>query len=148
MAIIGSNAEDVASSYYAIIKRAPAHIKHYTFWCDNCSALNKNWKLYVALCTAAVNADWGPETVTVKYFEAGHSFMKADVVHGQIGKAMKKKSNVYDIHDLNDIIPKTSRHNKTLLLNFEDFYEFKEGNRQRRSKNSSENLPMLNNVKV
>lgn len=89
-AISGRLAEDVASAYLAIMQRASADVQHYIFWCDNCSAQNKNWKLYSAF-VSIVNSNWGPKTITIKYFEAGHSYMKADAIHGQIGKALKKR---------------------------------------------------------
>ena len=38
-------------------------------------------------------------TLTIKYLKKGHTFMSADVIHGTVKKAMKKKRNVFDFED-------------------------------------------------
>ena len=144
-AISGRSAEDVASAYCAIFQRASENIEEYEFWCDNCSAQNKNWKLFSSF-VIIVNSNWGPKSITIKYFEPGHSYMKADSVHGNIGKAWKKKSNIYDINELNELILKASRKNKTLLMRHEDFYCFKDGAKQR--KKNDDTFPKLNVLQV
>ncbi|CAH1111423.1 unnamed protein product [Psylliodes chrysocephalus] len=119
-AISGRTAEDVASAYCAIIQRASVEVEHYEFWCDNCIGQNKNWKLFTSFVVIA-NSNWGPQSITLKYFEPGHSYMRADSVHGNIGKSWKKKSNIYDMNELNELILKTSRKNKTLIMKHDDF---------------------------
>ena len=70
-------AGNVASSFIkCIILDATSHI---LFWADNCSGQNKNLTLYTAL-VQCVNAAWGPD------LQEGHTFMKADSVHGGIGR--------------------------------------------------------------
>ena len=60
-------------------------MKHIIIWMDNCGPQNKNWTLYTAL-TAAVNSKDHPylESITLKYFEVGHTFMSADSFHHQV----------------------------------------------------------------
>lgn len=89
-AMSGRNAKDVASAYLAVIQKASTEVEHFIFWVDNCSAQNKNWVLYTSFVTM-VNSEWGPKSITLKYFEPGHSFMKADYVHGGIGKCCMEK---------------------------------------------------------
>ena len=68
----------------------PAYIKcinmcgkpNVTIWADNCAGQNKNWLLFSALAWC-VNAEWGPHSVTLKYLEKGHTFMKADSIHAK-----------------------------------------------------------------
>ena len=43
--------------------------------------------------------NWGPESVTFKFFESGHSFMKADLIHEQI-----------DFEDLEKLINSSNNH--------------------------------------
>ena len=73
------------TSLHPIASSCARQAKNPIFWTDNCSAQNKNWVFYTALAQI-VNSDWGPDSVTVKYLQTGHTFMAADNVHGTIGK--------------------------------------------------------------
>ena len=55
-----------------------------TIWLDNCSYQNKNYLLNQALLSAVQNSDVPFQTVTLRYFVAGHSFMAADSYHSKI----------------------------------------------------------------
>lgn len=89
-----------------VIKNSDASVNEFLFWSDNCSAQNKNWVLYSTI-VLLVSQDWGP--ITIKYFELGHSLMKADSVHGQIGTQLKKQKEVLDFQDLLNLIVQTDR---------------------------------------
>ena len=80
MAISVRKGADVASSYIMLItgSNIPRNI---IIWADNCNGQNKNWCLYTALLQR-VNT-WGPDTVTLKHLEKGHTFMASDGVHGE-----------------------------------------------------------------
>lgn len=93
-AIMGRNSPDVVSAYYNVLTRLDNKTKHMVLWADNCTSQNKNWVLFTA-CIIFVNQDWGPESITFKYFEPGHSFMRADSVYGQIGKKMEENSRSF-----------------------------------------------------
>ena len=101
--IKGRNGPDVVSAYYNALIRLNVNTKHVIFWADNCAAQNKNWTLFTA-CLVFVNQDWGPESITLKSFEPGHSFIKADSIHGQIGKKWNKTAEVLDFEDLEKLI--------------------------------------------
>ena len=63
--------------------------KHFIFWCDNCGAQNKNWIFISALwlisqCYVQI------ESIQLKYFEKGHTFMRPDSAHGKMGKKFLK----------------------------------------------------------
>ena len=77
------------------------------FWADNCTAQNKNWTLYT-LFVLLVNALWGPESITMKYLEKGHTFMSADAVHALIGKRMKHTETVLTFDDFVNLCSKAS----------------------------------------
>jgi hypothetical protein len=90
--ITGRTAAEVASTFYKAMMHCSSY-SSFVFWLDNnCSAQNKNWTLF-SLFANVVNSsdDTGPETVTLKYFERGHTFMRADSVHGDIANAIKRK---------------------------------------------------------
>ncbi len=81
--VAGRLAGNVAGSFIkCIILDATSRI---LFWADNYSAQNKNWTLYTAL-VQCVNAAWGLDEVVIKYLQKGHTFMKADSVHGPSGE--------------------------------------------------------------
>ena len=81
--IKGRKAGDVASAFVKFLVETGEKMP--VLWADNCAGQNKNWVLFTALI-ATVNNDWGPEDITIKYLESGHTFMAADSVHGVIGK--------------------------------------------------------------
>ena len=64
---------------------------------DNCSSQNQNWYLFTGL-GQCVNT-WGPETVTIKFLEKGHTFMAADAIYGNIGKLFRKTGTVASFDD-------------------------------------------------
>ena len=70
---------------------------------DNCSGQNKNWVLFTIFCYL-LNVNGFPESITIKYFEKGHTFISADSFHHQIEKEMRSKKNVCDFHDFEKII--------------------------------------------
>lgn len=92
----------------------------------------------------AVNSDWGPETVCVKYLEAGHTFMAADNIHAVIGKKMKHVNEIIDFRDLIDLVSSSTRKVKVVTMQVHDFYPFRAGNRARSARNVT--LPMLHDI--
>jgi len=98
-ALSGRNAEDLASAYVKVIRSDHLRdIKNVVFYVDNCGAQNKNWTLFTALISL-VNSAGGPQTVTLRYLEKGHTFMSADSYHASVESAMRKMKNVYDFSD-------------------------------------------------
>ena len=73
------------------------------FWCDNCASQNKNWTSFPFL-VAHVNLPGQIQTITLKYFEPGHSFMSADSFHHSVEKEFRKRKNIYDFQDFVDVI--------------------------------------------
>jgi hypothetical protein len=142
MAITGRNDPDVSAYYNALI-RLNDETKHVIFWADNCSAQNKNWLLFTG-CIIFVNENWGPETITFKYFQPGHSFMKADSIHGQIGKKWNKTPEVLDYEDLEKLIKSSNRFNNIVSLRSEDFKLFENGCIQRKKGSP---IPKLGEIK-
>ena len=88
-AISDRKATSIISSIYNLIQNTCIGIKNVTFWCDNCTAQNKNWKFFYAMCSI-VNHHSSLNTITIKYLEKGHTYMRSDCIHGVIGKKIKK----------------------------------------------------------
>ena len=62
-------------------------VSNFTLWVDNCSYQNKCWYLYTSLCGAVNNNQKDTlQSITLKYFERGHSFMSADSYHHLVEK--------------------------------------------------------------
>ena len=102
--ILDRNTEDVASTFAKVIQSAQKRdIKHFTYCCDNCSGQKKNWVLFTMFCYL-LNVYRCPESITVKYFEKGYTFMSAASFHYQTEKEMRSKKNVYDFNDFDKII--------------------------------------------
>ena len=71
-------------------------------WLDNCSGQNKNWTLFTTLVCYLGEMDPASvrfKSITIKYFEAGHTFMAADSFHARVEKEFKKTKNIYDFSD-------------------------------------------------
>ena len=106
------------------------------FWADNCSGQNKNWVLYTAL-VYVVNLEWGPEAVSIKYLEKGHTFMGADGVHGAIGKAMGRRPEIVSFDDFVKICTKASKNIRPVIMGAQDFYEVRSEVKRRGPRNAT-----------
>lgn len=142
--ITGRNAADVTSSYLKIIINSKREVTEFIFWADNCAAQNKNFILFSSMLTI-INQPWGPTKICLKYFEPGHSFMKADSIHGQIGKKWKAEGEILDMNDLIKIIENANEQNLVTLMEPHDFYNF-ENKCHKRTKNKE--IPYLDELKV
>ena len=140
-AISGRNAKDVASSYIRCINLSGKN--SLVFWADNCTSQNKKWTLFTALAWC-VNQEWGPRTVEMRYLERGHTFMRADSIHGSIAKKMKKSPNIYDFEGFVDICDSAAQSTKPVAMKHDDFYLFESNQRSRQSKHVK--LPHLNDM--
>lgn len=142
-AISGRLATDVSSSYIKCVNRCGKD--KVIFWVDNCTGQNKNWYLFTALVWC-VNADWGPSSITMKYFERGHSFMRADSVHGNIGKKMNKCPEICTFDDFVEICDKARATICPIVMQYNEFYMFLDGHRARQSKKVQ--VPKLQGLSV
>ena len=129
--IKGRKAGDVASSYVKFLGEVGE--KFPIFWTDNCAGQNKNWLLFTAM-VSVVNSPWGPEDVTIKYLESGHTFMAADSIHGVIGKKMRACPEIISFKDLTNLVENSSKKTTVVNMNVNDFYDFKAGQRARNSR--------------
>ena len=90
--LMGRNGEDVSSAYVAALRSIQCrHIQFLTIWVDNCSAQNKYWTIFTALCLASCISI---TEVTLKYFEKGHTFMSCDSFHHSVEQGMRDAKNI------------------------------------------------------
>ena len=118
-AISGRDADDVASAYAAVMQKSDAD--KFVFWADNCCAQNKNWVLFSSML-AHVNSEFGPREIHMKYFEKGHTYMRAHSVHGNIAKAMKSREEILDWNDFVSVVNSARKCNRVVELT--EFYKF------------------------
>ena len=102
----GRTGADIASTNLKFIRRH-RDVKHFIFWADNCSAQNKNWWLYTLLVNEVNGKYSASESIILKYFEPGHTFMSADSFHHLIEQGMRRKRNIEDLQDFCDVVEKS-----------------------------------------
>nr|CAH7755022.1 unnamed protein product [Callosobruchus chinensis] len=125
-AIAGRKKEELVSAFFQFFLyfRDKNNI---ILWLDNCSSQNKNWTLFSFL-VYIINSDYvGTETITLKYFEPGHTFMSADSFHHQVEMSLKKKKKVYDFLDFEKSVS-CANSGKVVVksMTFSEFYHWKD----------------------
>ena len=120
------SSQEICTAYIKFLNNGTNRdIENVTFWVDNCSAQNKCWWLFTALCDAINNErNMDLQSVTLKYFEKGHSFMSADSYHRLVEKGMKSVKNVYDFDDWLGVFDIDG---KSVVLNSADFIAYPRG---------------------
>ena len=83
-----------------------------------------------------MNEEWGPNERTIKYLEKGHTFMKADSIHGSIGGKLKKEKEVIDFESFVKVCQRASKNIEAVLLKVDDFHRFSALNRTNSNKKS------------
>ena len=95
----GRGADDVAAAYHLYLTTVCRDVKHITIWLDNCAAQNKSWVLLTTLLKTVHSQETATETITLKFFEPGHTSMAADATHQSISKNLRRKGLVEDFAD-------------------------------------------------
>ena len=139
----GRNDEDVVSAFFKFFSVIERDTLNLVLWMDNCSAQNKNWTLYPAL-VAEVNSDENDlETITLNYFEAGHTYMSADSFHHLVEKEVGQQGHVYDFREFVDCVRNVG--NPIVM----EKYDFKNWEKQlSEGKESKRTRPLLDDVVV
>ena len=123
-AIGGRDAPEIASCFEKFIfLRSNRDIKNFTFSVDNCSTQNKNWFAYTAFCYL-VNLTDSPESITMKYFEKGHTFMSADSFHARVEKEIKTLKNLFDFNDFVSVLDNAG---KSVVMDLNDIIDYPRG---------------------
>ena len=137
----GRSASDVANTYIRFI-HSNRDVKQFIFWVDNCLGENKSWYLFTALANEVNIKDASAQTITLKYFNPGHTFMSADSFHHKVEQCMRQEKRVEDFQHFADIFENCG---KSLVMRFSDFFQFRKGVSQG---NYARNKPKLENVQI
>lgn len=113
---------------------------NFLFWLDNCVGQNKNWILFRALCQT-VNTLQNINSITLNYLEHGHTFMKADSVHGAIGRKIQKTQFVFTLEDLQNLIDRSGYSIESRSLQSGDSYTWQ-------SIKPKLSLPKISTIKI
>ena len=101
--ITGRNAPDISSAFATFMLQNNEEFDHFLFWADNCTAQNKNWILFSTFLML-VHTPGGPQSITIQYLERGHTFMRADSIHGLISQQMRRESELFTMEDFIRVI--------------------------------------------
>ena len=116
--IAGRNDEDITSCFVKYLKEIDRDVRHVVLWMDNCGPQNKNWTLLSTLVAIVNDSSNHVESITLKYFEAGHTFMSADSFYLQVEKEATTKGNLYYFEDLLQCVRNSG---KCVLMNRGDY---------------------------
>lgn len=145
--ISGRNKEDLISTFYAFLKNY-RDAKNITIWLDNCSSQNKNWCLYSFLVYVINSCEINASTITLNYFEAGHTFMAADSFHHSVELSLKKRGKVYDFQDFVDAVKSSRKKVDVKVMDHTDFYLWKDYTSHTKLIKDPERLYMADIVQV
>ncbi|KAK9686148.1 hypothetical protein QE152_g37411 [Popillia japonica] len=102
-AIAGRSREDITSTFFAFLLSV-RDSKHMILWLENCAAQNKNWTLLTFFIYVVNSEELALKSLTLKYFEPGHTFMAADSFHHQVERSLKKMGKIYDFEDFTEAV--------------------------------------------
>lgn len=133
--VSGRNQEDIISTYQSFFVHN-RDVKHFVLWVDNCAAQNKNWSFMSFLVNIVNSHLIAAESITIKYFEPGLTFMSADHFHHQVEKSLKRKQKVYDFEDFVDAVKlSNSKKNVVKVMTISDFYFYQDLSSQHKIRN-------------
>ena len=115
--------------------------KNITIWCSNCPGQNKYWTLYSSIVQTLSTSEVLMETITLKYFEKGHTFVAADSFHHQVEESISKRRYLYDF---NDYIQVVNLCGNAIEMSHKDFYDV----RNYRSNGKYTNYPFIADISV
>ena len=122
-AISGGSAKDVASAFIPFF-RSLGDVKDVLLWLDNCSILGKNWWIYAALVAEVNKCNRNLNSITLKYFNPGHTFISANSFHHQDGLAIKRKGC---LDNFTHFVVAVKSKGEALVLKHGDFFTMPRG---------------------
>ena len=122
-AISGGSAKDVASAFIPFF-RSLGDVKDVLLWLDNCSILGKNWWIYAALVAEVNKCNRNLNSITLKYFKPGHTFISANSFHHQDGLAIKRKGC---LDNFTHFVVAVKSKGEALVLKHGDFFTMPRG---------------------
>ena len=101
--VSGRLKEDILSTFHAFFLQNRDE-QCIVLWLDNCASQNKNWTLLCSLVYLINSDEIAANSIILRYFEPGHTFMSADSFHHQVEMSLKRKKKVYDFSDFVDCV--------------------------------------------
>ena len=111
----GRSASNICSSFVEFVQKHRDK-EEIILYADNCSSQNKNWTLLSALPRVVNSPSVATQSITLKYFEPGHTFMAADSVHGNIGSKMNSQTYIHDFTDIVELISSSRKNIKCVTM--------------------------------
>lgn len=144
-AISGRSKEDIISAFYAFFLDN-RDVENVILWLDNCAAQNKNWAFF-SFCVYLVNSsDVALKSLSLKFFEPGHTFMSADSFHHQVEKSLKQMKKVFDFEDYKDAVQKANSSKVKLIeMKINNFFNWEDKSSQYKLSRINPR-PYLNNM--
>ena len=114
-ALTGRTGGDIAPAFACFIFEHSDTFTDFVYWTDNCIAQNKNWVLFSALLQL-VNMPMSPSSITIRFLEKGHTFMRADSVHGLIGQRIARLGEIHTFEDFKNAVSQSKSNIQCLPL--------------------------------
>lgn len=145
-AISKRSKEDLISAFNAFFQfyRDASHI---IMWLDNCASQNKNWTMFTFLVRIINSNEIAATTITLNYFEPGHTFMSADSFHHQVELSMKRKQKIYDFEDFTEAVANScsGKVNVKKMEHF-DFFKWQNFTSQQKLNKCENGRPYLSDI--
>ncbi|KAG5858346.1 hypothetical protein JTB14_029657 [Gonioctena quinquepunctata] len=124
--VSGRKKEDLISTFHAFLSKN-RDIRNIIIWLDNCAAQNKNWALFSYFVYAVNSNELNVELLTIKYFQAGHTFMSADSFHHQVELSLKRNPKVFDFNDFKNAVQQSNSSKVDVIdMKIENFFEWQD----------------------
>lgn len=142
-AVSGRKCEDIASAAVLAMEQ-DRDMDHLIYYMDNCAGQNKNYTFFTTLMSAVNGQYIAANTITLKYLEAGHTFMSADSFHAAVERQFKTQKNVYDFDDFSRAV----RLAGAVVLTPDHTSFLKLEGHQSQAKLKKESRPLLSDIRV
>lgn len=117
--------EDIVSAFYTFFLKNRDK-EFITIWLDNCCGQNKNWCLFTFFIYIVNTDEVNLRSLTIKYFEHGHTFMSADHFHHPVEKSLKQTRTVWDFSDYVQSAQNATKDTDVVTLQINNFYDWKD----------------------
>jgi hypothetical protein len=94
------------TSSYVTALESERDVKHAVYCVDDCTSQNKNWCLLTSLVSVVNAVSTFMEDITLKFFEPGRTFIRANSFHHGVEQEMKARPGgvLYDFGDFLHVV--------------------------------------------
>ena len=134
--VAGRSAQDVVSSYLKVIELSDGRVL--VFWAEN-------WFLFTVLDKALNNPSWNVDRIRIKYLQKGHTYMRADSLHGSFGSKLKAKEEIIDFAAFSNICRLSRKNIRCVHMTNDNFFDIDSEVRSQKTK-AGKNMPYLEEI--